>query len=580
MSAALPAFELPTELAIDTDVARRVIGEFIRGQLHQAGFERLVLGLSGGIDSALVAYLVAEAIGAERLLCVLMPYRTSSPASREDAELVVTDLGAASELVDISPMVDPLFAAEPDAAPLRRGNAMARQRMIDPVRPLGDVGWPRRRDRQQDRVAHRLHDRVRRQRLRVQPDRRPVQEPGPPGGGRDRRAGRGSSARRRRRTCGRARPTRPRPASATRSSTGCSTGASTGGGRSTRSSSWGSRARWSSAWIGWSPGPSSSARCRRSPSSAHGPRAWTTSIRADARGRPAGDAEHPGAVRRDPVRRGHAHRQPRRRDPARPRHPPRGAAHRGRGHAADAASARPARDRDAADQLPRPERPGSGGDAPWPPAWRGGPGPRVRRRHAAHQRSRAPTSSPPGSTRPGRVVPIPGPSATLAAIVGQRRGRAALGVRGIPAAIRARPAGAPRRDRRGSARDGRRTRRRAGWRRTLRDLAAACGPDRVARGRQGADQDPRAGSAGHAREPGGRRRHGRAAGPWRDRHRGRHGGVVGGRSRDRPSTPWPPRVPRSPRWWPTGSPVATRPDGSPPRRASRAASCTTRKTAS
>ena len=131
MSAAPPpAFELPTELAIDTDVARRVIGEFIRGQLRQAGFEKAVLGLSGGIDSALVAYLVAEAIGAERLRCVLMPYRTSSPASREDAELVVADLGASSELVDISPMVDPLFAADPEASPLRRGNAMARQRMI------------------------------------------------------------------------------------------------------------------------------------------------------------------------------------------------------------------------------------------------------------------------------------------------------------------------------------------------------------------------------------------------------------------------------------------------------------------
>jgi NAD+ synthase len=125
-----PAFELPTELAIDTDVARRVIGEFIRGQLRQAGFEKAVLGLSGGIDSALVAYLVAEAIGAERLRCVLMPYRTSSPASRADAELVVADLGASSELVDISPMVDPLFAADPEASPLRRGNAMARQRMI------------------------------------------------------------------------------------------------------------------------------------------------------------------------------------------------------------------------------------------------------------------------------------------------------------------------------------------------------------------------------------------------------------------------------------------------------------------
>ncbi len=122
-------FELPAELAIDTAVARRVIAQFIRGQLRQAGFERLVLGLSGGIDSALVAYLSAEAIGAERLLCVLMPYRTSSEASLVDARSVVDALGCASEVVEISPMVDAYFASEPDATPLRRGNFMARQRM-------------------------------------------------------------------------------------------------------------------------------------------------------------------------------------------------------------------------------------------------------------------------------------------------------------------------------------------------------------------------------------------------------------------------------------------------------------------
>ena len=123
------AFELPPELAIDTDIARRVIADFIRGQLRQAGFERTVLGLSGGIDSALVAYLTAEAIGAEQLLCVLMPYRTSSPASRSDAEEVVRRLGSASELVDISPMVDGYFGPDTDASPLRRGNFMARMRM-------------------------------------------------------------------------------------------------------------------------------------------------------------------------------------------------------------------------------------------------------------------------------------------------------------------------------------------------------------------------------------------------------------------------------------------------------------------
>jgi NAD+ synthase len=131
-----PRFELPAELAIDTAVARRVIGEFIRTQLAQAGFERAVLGLSGGIDSALVAFLVADAIGADRLLCILMPYRTSSPESRTDANAVVARLGSRSELVDISPMVDGYFEAGPgdapgveEAAPLRRGNFMARMRM-------------------------------------------------------------------------------------------------------------------------------------------------------------------------------------------------------------------------------------------------------------------------------------------------------------------------------------------------------------------------------------------------------------------------------------------------------------------
>ena len=135
-----PLFELPAELAIDTGIARRVIAAFIRAQLHQAGFERAVLGLSGGIDSALVAYLVAEAIGADRLLCVLLPYRASSPASRADAEEVVLRLGCPSELVDITPIVDGYFGyagmpgaggqAALDASPLRRGNAMARARML------------------------------------------------------------------------------------------------------------------------------------------------------------------------------------------------------------------------------------------------------------------------------------------------------------------------------------------------------------------------------------------------------------------------------------------------------------------
>jgi NAD+ synthase len=124
-------FELPDELIIDTDAARRIIGEFIRAQLDQAGFSRALLGLSGGIDSALVAYLAADAIGAQNVFAVLMPYKTSSPESRGDAETVVRDLGCPSELVDISKIVDAYFDdGRQEATPLRKGNFMARARMM------------------------------------------------------------------------------------------------------------------------------------------------------------------------------------------------------------------------------------------------------------------------------------------------------------------------------------------------------------------------------------------------------------------------------------------------------------------
>src|SRR6478736_3612852 len=104
-----PLFTLAPELSIDTDVARRVIREFIRGQLRQAGFEKALLGLSGGIDSALVAFLLADAIGPERLLCVSMPYETSSRESLTDAEAVVARLGCAYRVIEITAMVDGYF---------------------------------------------------------------------------------------------------------------------------------------------------------------------------------------------------------------------------------------------------------------------------------------------------------------------------------------------------------------------------------------------------------------------------------------------------------------------------------------
>jgi NAD+ synthase len=126
-------YELPDELLIDTDMARRIVDQFITGHLRMTGFTRAVLGLSGGIDSALVAYLVAEAIGPANLRCVLMPYRTSSPASRADAEEVVRRLGCTSTVVDITPIVDgysgwPLVEGG-SQVDLRRGNFAARARM-------------------------------------------------------------------------------------------------------------------------------------------------------------------------------------------------------------------------------------------------------------------------------------------------------------------------------------------------------------------------------------------------------------------------------------------------------------------
>jgi NAD+ synthase len=119
---------------IDPASALEVITAFIRSQLQQTGFTRLVVGLSGGVDSATVAFLSARAIGADKLLAVRMPYASSSRESEADAMRVVTALGCQTELVDITPMVDPMLALisgdDEAALQVRRGNVMARQRMI------------------------------------------------------------------------------------------------------------------------------------------------------------------------------------------------------------------------------------------------------------------------------------------------------------------------------------------------------------------------------------------------------------------------------------------------------------------
>ncbi len=125
----MPANHLDA-LSINTALARTMITRFLREEITRVGFARGVIGLSGGIDSSLVAFLAAEALGAQNVLGVLMPYRASQPASRADAEMVAQMLGIATRVIEITPMVEPYLAQyAPDDA-RRRGNVMARARMI------------------------------------------------------------------------------------------------------------------------------------------------------------------------------------------------------------------------------------------------------------------------------------------------------------------------------------------------------------------------------------------------------------------------------------------------------------------
>ncbi|EFS22194.1 NAD+ synthase [Fusobacterium gonidiaformans 3-1-5R] len=103
--------------------------KFIQEQVKNAGFKKVILGLSGGIDSALVAYLAVKALGKENVIAIKMPYKTSSQESIEHANLVLKDLGLEDRTIEITPMVDAYFTNQAEASSLRRGNYMARTRM-------------------------------------------------------------------------------------------------------------------------------------------------------------------------------------------------------------------------------------------------------------------------------------------------------------------------------------------------------------------------------------------------------------------------------------------------------------------
>jgi NAD+ synthase len=116
-------------LAVDCDLVTEILTGFVREEVRKVGFERGVVGLSGGVDSALTLAVVCRALGPENALPVIMPYRASSPASERDARLVAAQLGTTPLVVDISPQIDAYFDCYPDADRNRRGNKMARERM-------------------------------------------------------------------------------------------------------------------------------------------------------------------------------------------------------------------------------------------------------------------------------------------------------------------------------------------------------------------------------------------------------------------------------------------------------------------
>jgi len=117
------------DLKINPELVTEILTRFLRAEIRRAGFQRAVVGLSGGIDSSVVAFLCAAALGPENVLAVTMPYKTSSEATRRDGRAVIEQLGLRTIDVPITEAIDAYFARFPEASQLRRANKCARERM-------------------------------------------------------------------------------------------------------------------------------------------------------------------------------------------------------------------------------------------------------------------------------------------------------------------------------------------------------------------------------------------------------------------------------------------------------------------
>ncbi len=117
-------------LRLNMKTVEELLVKFLHDETTAAGFTRGVVGLSGGVDSAVVAALAVRALGKQNVLGVVLPHNTSSGQSVKDAALVANGLGMKTETIDISSMVDAYCVEQKIKDHVRRGNVMARARMI------------------------------------------------------------------------------------------------------------------------------------------------------------------------------------------------------------------------------------------------------------------------------------------------------------------------------------------------------------------------------------------------------------------------------------------------------------------